>query len=131
MNTAGLNASLPPPQGTLCVFPFYYGKQAYTECQKANSVPGFLAEFGANLTASAVKALVNGSGFCAITSNLTADRAWGGCECRGPASGGSMVGPRPLTGAWRFGLAFNSFFVRPPTRGLTRSAAKKFKAKKK
>ena len=110
----------PPLRGTLCIFPFIYRQKLYTSCQTATSVPGFLQDFGQNLTAAALNALVNGTGFCSVTANLTADRGWGVCECRGPATGGAPGGPRPSTGAWSFGVAFNGFFVRKMSEGSAR-----------
>ena len=108
-----------PARGTPCIFPFIFKDQIFFSCQMATAVPGFLQEFGKNLTSSALNALNNGEGFCSVTGNLTADKSWGGCECRGPATGGLASG-RPPTGQWLFGVAFNGFFVRSMSAGLQR-----------
>ncbi len=110
----------PPPRGTPCVFPFIYKDQLYSSCQRANLVPGFLQEFGQNITSTLLGGLVNGTGFCSITANLSADKSWGACECLGPPMSKSDSGPRPMTGAWLFGVAFNGFFVRRMNAGLQR-----------
>ena len=93
--TNGSATRIPPP-GTLCVFPFHYKGQVYTQCQQPSQLPGFLS----SLSPSEVSAL-NASTVCSITANLTANNSWAPCSCKDLNAMQSL-----------FAFTFNIFFLR-------------------
>jgi hypothetical protein len=112
-NALGAAENFLPDKGTPCIFPFFYAGRFFTSCQSAGSVFDFFRDFGKNFSAKSLENLVNGTGFCSLTKNMTTDLAWAVCSCVGPSNkGGLTANPVPIPGEWNFGVSFNGFFVR-------------------